>query len=77
LTDGEKTRKPYVYPHRHCAYCGRMIEVKGRSYCLKCKPEFEKDQGKQKRSKRYRQFLIAYAVVIVIVFVVLIFLLGR
>jgi predicted nucleic acid-binding Zn ribbon protein len=77
LTDGEKTKKQYIFPHRHCVYCGRMIEVKGRSYCLKCKPEFEKDQGKKKKSKRYRQFLIAYAVIVVIVFVVLIFIYSR
>jgi predicted nucleic acid-binding Zn ribbon protein len=62
----EKTRKPYVFPHKHCPYCGRMIDVKGRQYCLKCKPEYEKEQAKTSRSKRMQRFFVVYIVIIVI-----------
>jgi hypothetical protein len=48
-----------------------MIEVQGRSYCLKCKPAFEKEQSKIGRSNRMRKFLIAYVVVVIVIFAAL------
>jgi predicted nucleic acid-binding Zn ribbon protein len=67
----EKARRPYIFPHRHCLYCGRMIEVQGRSYCLKCKPEYQKEQSKIVRSNKMRKLLIAYAIGVIVIFAVL------
>jgi predicted nucleic acid-binding Zn ribbon protein len=67
----EKARRPYIFPHRHCLYCGRMIEVQGRSYCLKCKPEYQKEQSKIGRSNKMRKLLIAYAIGVIVIFAVL------
>jgi predicted nucleic acid-binding Zn ribbon protein len=65
LTESEKSaKKPYIYPHRHCLYCGRIIEVKGRDYCLKCKPEYVKEQSKIKRSKRFQRYLLYYIIAV-------------
>ncbi len=62
-------KKPYIYPHRHCAFCGRIIEVKGREYCLKCRPEYQKEQGKINRSRKYQKYLIYYVIAVAIIFV--------
>lgn len=62
-------RRPYIYPHRHCVYCGRMIEVKGRDYCLKCKPEYQKELSKRSRSQKFQKFMKYYIVAIVILLV--------
>ncbi|MGQ9760055.1 MAG: DUF2116 family Zn-ribbon domain-containing protein [Candidatus Methanomethylicaceae archaeon] len=64
-------RKPYIYPHRHCIYCGRIIEVKGRNYCLKCKPEYEKEVSKTTRSQKFQKFLKYYIIVVVSILVVI------
>lgn len=65
-------KKPHVYPHRHCLYCGRMIEVKGRTYCLKCKPEHQKESSKVERSKKFRKMLLYYMIFLGILIVVLV-----
>ena len=49
-----------------------MIEVKGREYCLKCKPEYQKEQNKLGRSKKFQKYLLYYIVVIFIVFAAII-----
>jgi len=64
-------KKPYVYPHRHCLYCGRMIEVKGRTYCLKCKPEYQKETSKVERSKKFQKLLFYYMIFLGVLIVVL------
>lgn len=65
MTENEKSaKKPYIYPHRHCLYCGRIIEVKGRDYCLKCKPEYVKEQSKIKRSKKFQRYLLYYIIAV-------------
>ncbi|MDD1775765.1 MAG: DUF2116 family Zn-ribbon domain-containing protein [Candidatus Methanomethylicus sp.] len=64
----EKPKKGYIYPHRHCAFCGRIIEVKGRDYCLKCKPEYQKEQGKINRSKKWQKYLMYYVIAVAIIF---------
>ena len=71
MSQVEKPKKPYIYPHRHCAYCGRMIQVKGRPYCLKCKPEFEKQQSRKKRSKLMQRLTFIYIAAVVVVFAIL------
>jgi len=62
----KQQKKQYVYPHKHCIYCGRMIEVRGREYCLKCKPEHEKELSKIGRSKKFRKFLVIYVAIVAI-----------
>ena len=71
MSGTEKARGPYIFPHRHCLYCGRMIEVQGRSYCLKCKPEYQKEQSKIGRSNKMLKLLIAYAIGVIVIFAVL------
>lgn len=71
MSNGEKPKRSYIYPHRHCQYCGRMIEVRGRPYCLKCKPDHEKEQSRIKRSKRMQRLTLIYVAAVVVVFVVL------
>jgi predicted nucleic acid-binding Zn ribbon protein len=65
-------KKTYIYPHRHCLYCGRMIEVKGRTYCLKCKPEYKKETSKVERSKKFQKIFLYYMIAIVIFFAAII-----
>lgn len=77
MSQTEKTKRPYIFPHRHCLYCGRMIEAQGRSYCLKCKPEYQKEQSKIGRSNKMRKFLIAYAIGVIVIFVVVFLILVR
>jgi cell division protein FtsL len=48
-----------------------MIEVQGRSYCLKCKPEYQKEQSKIGRSNKMLKLLIAYAIGVIVIFAVL------
>ncbi|GEM_PF-1526129 len=67
-----KQKKPYIYPHKHCNYCGRMIELRGRDYCYKCRNEHGKEQSKIERNKRYRKYLKYYVIAIAIIFVVVI-----
>ncbi|MBC7112758.1 MAG: DUF2116 family Zn-ribbon domain-containing protein [Candidatus Methanomethyliales bacterium] len=62
-------RKPYIYPHRHCIYCGRMIEVKGRDYCLRCKPEYQKEISKRSKTQKFQKFLKFYVIGIIILLV--------
>jgi len=62
-------RKPYIYQHRHCVYCGRMIEVKGRDYCLRCKPEYQKEVSKRSRAQKFQKFLKFYIIGIIILLV--------
>jgi predicted nucleic acid-binding Zn ribbon protein len=61
-------KKPYIYAHRHCKFCGRTIEVKGREYCLKCKPEYQKEQSKIDKSRKYQKYLIYYVIAVAIIF---------
>jgi predicted nucleic acid-binding Zn ribbon protein len=68
----KQKQQQQIFPHRHCAYCGRMIEVRGRDYCLKCKPEYQKEQGKLGRSKKFQKYLLYYIVAICIIFGILI-----
>lgn len=72
MSETAPAKKVHIYSHRHCLYCGRMIEVKGRDYCLRCKPEYQKEQSKVTRSKTYRKMMLVYiamlAVVIVAIF---------
>lgn len=77
MSEIEKTRRPHIFPHRHCLYCGRMIEVQGRSYCLKCKPEYQKEQSKIGQSNRMRKLLIVYGVAVIVIFAVLFFVYAR
>ncbi|MEJ5293484.1 MAG: DUF2116 family Zn-ribbon domain-containing protein [Candidatus Methanosuratincola sp.] len=77
MTEIEKdAKKPYIYPHRHCLYCGRIIEVKGRDYCLKCKPEYVKEQSKINRSKKFQRFFLYY-IIVVFAILVLVLLFAR
>jgi len=69
MSQEERTKKVHIYPHRHCLYCGRMIEVKGRDYCLKCKPEYQKEQSKVGRSKTFRKMMLVYVAILAIVIV--------
>lgn len=46
-----------------------MIEVKGRDYCLKCKPEYQKELSKRSRSQKFQKFMKYYIVAIVILLV--------
>jgi predicted nucleic acid-binding Zn ribbon protein len=72
LSEAEQVKKkPYIYQHRHCVYCGRMIEVKGRTYCLRCKPEYTKETAKVDRSKKFQKMLLVYMVIVVVVIVAL------
>jgi len=64
-------KKPHIHPHRHCLYCGRMLEVKGRSYCLKCKPEYQKATSKVERSKKFQKVLLYYMIFLGVLIVVL------
>lgn len=52
--------KPYIYPHKHCIYCGRMIEVSSRDYCLKCKPEHQKETSKLQRERKLQKIMTYY-----------------
>lgn len=69
MSGGESVKKVHVYPHRHCLYCGRMIEVKGRDYCLRCKPEYQKEQSKVGRSKSFRKMMLIYVAILAVVIV--------
>jgi len=73
LSEAEQIKKkPHVYPHKHCLYCGRMIEVKGRAYCLKCKPEYKKEESKISRSRKFQKLLFYYMIFLGVVIVALI-----
>ncbi len=72
VPESDRGRKTHIYPHKHCLYCGRMIEVKGRDYCLRCKPEYLKEQSKVGRSKTFRKMMLIYVAVLGIVIVALI-----
>jgi len=67
LSEGERTRKVYIFPHKHCLYCGKMLESKGRPYCLKCKPVHEKQQAMTNRNKKVQKILIVYTIAVVAV----------
>jgi len=72
LSEAEQIKKSsHIYQHRHCLYCGRMIEVKGRTYCLKCKPEYAKETAKVDRSKKFQKLLIVYMIALGVVIVAL------
>lgn len=60
-------RKPYIYPHRHCIYCGKMIEGKNRNYCLKCKPEYRKEVSKTERFQKFQKLLKYYIIILVVI----------
>lgn len=72
MSPEEGNRKVHIYPHRHCLYCGRMIEVKGRDYCLRCKPEYQKEQSKVGRSKAFRKMMLIYVAILGVVIVALV-----
>jgi len=67
-----KQKKPYVYPHKHCNYCGKMIELRGRDYCFKCKTEHGKEQSKISKNKKYRRYFMYYVAFVAILFVAVI-----
>jgi len=58
----DKEEQPYIYPHRHCVICGKMIEVLDRPYCLKCKSEYERRMKKERRTSIIQKMLMVYAV---------------
>ena len=72
MSETEQIKKPHIYPHKHCLYCGRMIEVKGRTYCLKCKPEYKKETSKIERSKKFQKALLFYMVFLGVLIAVLV-----
>jgi hypothetical protein len=49
-----------------------MIEVKGRDYCLRCKPEYQKEQSKVGRSKTFRKAMLIYVAILAVVIVALV-----
>ncbi len=63
-------KRPYVYPHKHCNYCGKMIELKGRDYCFKCRTEHGKEQSKISRNKKFRKYFMYYIAFVAVLFVV-------
>jgi len=67
-----KEEKPYIYPHKHCIYCGRMIEVSSRNYCLKCKPEYQKEISKLQREKKFQKIMTYYLIAIFTILVIMI-----
>jgi predicted nucleic acid-binding Zn ribbon protein len=69
MSEATQTKKVHIHPHRHCLYCGRMIEVKGRDYCLRCKPEYQKEQSKVGRSKTFRKMMLIYVAILGVVIV--------
>ncbi len=69
-------KKQYIYPHRHCQYCGRLIEVKGRAYCLKCRPEYQKEQSKIRRSSQFQKAFMVYIAFIIVLFMAIILYYG-
>lgn len=72
MSEAEQIQKrSYIYQHRHCLYCGRMIEVKGRTYCLRCKPEYTKETSKVERSKKFQKMLLYYMIALGVVIVAL------
>jgi predicted nucleic acid-binding Zn ribbon protein len=68
----KEKKKPYIYPHKHCIYCGKMITVEGRDYCLKCKPEHEKETSKIQRSKKIQKFINYYIIAVLVLFIIII-----
>jgi predicted nucleic acid-binding Zn ribbon protein len=67
MSETAQAKKVHIYTHRHCLYCGRMIEVKGRDYCLRCKPEYQKEQSKVGRSKTFRKMMLIYIAILAVV----------
>jgi len=63
-------KRPYVYPHKHCNYCGKMIELKGRDYCFKCRTEHGKEQSKISKNKKFRKYFMYYIAFVAVLFVV-------
>ncbi|RLE49952.1 MAG: hypothetical protein DRJ31_03050 [Candidatus Methanomethylicota archaeon] len=58
----ESSEQPYIYPHRHCVICGKMIEVLDRPYCLKCKAEYERRMKREKRLEALQKTAMIFAV---------------
>jgi len=46
-----------------------MIEVKGRDYCLRCKPEYQKEQSKVGKSKTFKKMMLIYVAILGVVIV--------
>jgi predicted nucleic acid-binding Zn ribbon protein len=68
----KQQKKQYVYPHKHCNYCGRMIEIKGRDYCFKCRTEHGKEESKIARNKKFKKYFKYYLIFVAIMFVAVI-----
>lgn len=68
----KQQKKPYVYPHKHCNYCGKMIEIKGRDYCFKCRTEHGKEESKIARNKKFKKLFKYYLIFVAIMFMAVI-----
>ncbi|MCS7098563.1 MAG: hypothetical protein NZ922_06265, partial [Candidatus Methanomethyliaceae archaeon] len=64
--------KTYIYQHKHCIYCGRMIEVSTREYCLKCKPEHQKKISKLERERKIQRALSYYLFAMIALLIIII-----
>jgi len=58
----EKREKPYIYPHKHCVICGKMLEMDyPRPYCRKCREEYEKRKKAEARARRFERGMMIFA----------------
>ncbi|MFO8019337.1 MAG: hypothetical protein R6U96_11930 [Promethearchaeia archaeon] len=50
----KKKEEPYIYPHKHCAKCGKMMDETQGKWCKEC---YEKIKKKEKEEKSFFQKL--------------------
>lgn len=50
----KKGEEEYVFPHKHCAKCGEMIE-EAYSYCSDCYRELKEQKNKKKKFNWFRK----------------------
>ncbi len=50
----KKEEEQYIYPHKHCAKCGDMIE-EAYTYCSNCYKEMEEKKAKKPRFKWFKR----------------------
>ncbi|MBS7644279.1 DUF2116 family Zn-ribbon domain-containing protein [Candidatus Bathyarchaeota archaeon] len=58
----QSTEKNYIYPHRHCLICGKMIEDSTKQVCSKrCQEIYDLRMKKAQRRRRFIIYIIIYS----------------